>query len=60
MQRKDCVKEKIVSTRRLRPYPDSCCESPYPMRHLSIARHKGMRPGGYGILLAKNLVDEFL
>jgi len=29
-----------------------------PMRHLKHREAQGMRPGGYGILLAKNLVDE--
>jgi anti-sigma regulatory factor (Ser/Thr protein kinase)/ActR/RegA family two-component response regulator len=29
-----------------------------PMRHLKHREALGMRPGGYGILLAKNLVDE--
>ena len=29
-----------------------------PMRHLKHREAQGMRPGGYGILLAKKLVDE--
>jgi len=29
-----------------------------PMRHLKHRTEQGIRPGGYGILLAKNLVDE--
>jgi DNA-binding NarL/FixJ family response regulator len=29
-----------------------------PMRHLKHREAQGIRPGGYGILLAKNLVDE--
>ena len=29
-----------------------------PMRHLKHREAQGMRPGGYGILVAKNLVDE--
>jgi anti-sigma regulatory factor (Ser/Thr protein kinase)/AmiR/NasT family two-component response regulator len=29
-----------------------------PLRHLKHREAKGIRPGGYGILLAKNLVDE--
>lgn len=29
-----------------------------PMRHLKHREEHGMRPGGYGVLLAKNLVDE--
>jgi anti-sigma regulatory factor (Ser/Thr protein kinase)/CheY-like chemotaxis protein len=29
-----------------------------PMRHLKHRSEQGIRPGGYGILLAKNLVDE--
>lgn len=29
-----------------------------PLRHLKHRESRGLRPGGYGILLAKNLVDE--
>jgi anti-sigma regulatory factor (Ser/Thr protein kinase) len=29
-----------------------------PLRHLAHREAQGLRPGGYGILLAKNLVDE--
>jgi anti-sigma regulatory factor (Ser/Thr protein kinase)/ActR/RegA family two-component response regulator len=29
-----------------------------PMRHLKHRTEQGIRPGGYGILLARNLVDE--
>ncbi|HXQ35525.1 MAG TPA: hypothetical protein VN843_16020, partial [Anaerolineales bacterium] len=29
-----------------------------PTRHMKHREAQGMRPGGYGILLAKNLVDE--
>jgi anti-sigma regulatory factor (Ser/Thr protein kinase) len=29
-----------------------------PLRHLKHREAQGIRPGGYGILLAKNLVDE--
>ena len=29
-----------------------------PLRHLKHRQARGIRPGGYGILLAKNLVDE--
>jgi anti-sigma regulatory factor (Ser/Thr protein kinase)/CheY-like chemotaxis protein len=29
-----------------------------PLRHLKHRESQGIRPGGYGILLAKNLVDE--
>jgi anti-sigma regulatory factor (Ser/Thr protein kinase)/CheY-like chemotaxis protein len=29
-----------------------------PMRHLKHREAQGIRPGGYGILIAKNLVDE--
>jgi DNA-binding NarL/FixJ family response regulator len=29
-----------------------------PMRHLQHRKAQGIRPGGYGILLARNLVDE--
>ena len=30
-----------------------------PLRHLKHREAQGIRPGGYGILVAKNLVDEF-
>ena len=29
-----------------------------PLRHVKHREAQGMRPGGYGVLLAKNLVDE--
>jgi anti-sigma regulatory factor (Ser/Thr protein kinase) len=29
-----------------------------PLRHLKHREAQGIRPGGFGILLAKNLVDE--
>lgn len=31
-----------------------------PFRHMTIREAEGMRPGGYGVLLAKRLVDELL
>lgn len=31
-----------------------------PFRHMTIREAEGMRPGGYGVLLAKNLVDDLL
>ena len=31
-----------------------------PLRHAVVREQQGMRPGGYGVLLAKNLVDELL
>jgi len=31
-----------------------------PARHLEIRAEKGVRPGGFGILLTRNLVDELL
>jgi DNA-binding NarL/FixJ family response regulator len=39
---------------------DTAVNSPQddPLRHLKHREAQGMRPGGYGILLAKNLVDE--
>jgi anti-sigma regulatory factor (Ser/Thr protein kinase) len=31
-----------------------------PIRHLSYREAQGIRPGGFGVLLAKNLVDELI
>jgi anti-sigma regulatory factor (Ser/Thr protein kinase) len=31
-----------------------------PFRHMTIREAEGMRPGGYGVMLAKHLVDELL
>ena len=31
-----------------------------PVRHLEIRAEKGVRPGGFGILLTRNLVDELV
>lgn len=31
-----------------------------PLRHAVVREQQGMRPGGYGVLLAKNLVDELM
>ncbi len=31
-----------------------------PTRHISARDEKGMRPGGFGVLLAKNLVDDLI
>ncbi len=31
-----------------------------PTRHINTRDEKGMRPGGYGVLLAKNLVDDLI
>lgn len=31
-----------------------------PMRHLEVREKSGMRPGGYGILLATGIVDELI
>ncbi len=31
-----------------------------PTAHISIRNEQGMRPGGYGVLLAKNLVDDLV
>ncbi len=35
--------------------PDDC-----PTRHVEIRAEQGQRPGGFGILMARNLVDELL
>jgi anti-sigma regulatory factor (Ser/Thr protein kinase) len=31
-----------------------------PLRHLEIRKEEGLRPGGFGILLAKHVVDEVI
>jgi anti-sigma regulatory factor (Ser/Thr protein kinase) len=31
-----------------------------PTRHIAARDEKGMRPGGFGVLLAKNLVDDLI
>ncbi|MGA7292267.1 MAG: ATP-binding protein [Terriglobales bacterium] len=31
-----------------------------PMRHVALREEQGMRPGGYGVLLAQKLVDELI
>lgn len=31
-----------------------------PLRHAMLRERQGMRPGGYGLLMARNLVDELL
>lgn len=31
-----------------------------PLSHMSVRKEKGMRPGGFGILLAQNIVDELI
>jgi anti-sigma regulatory factor (Ser/Thr protein kinase)/CheY-like chemotaxis protein len=40
--------------------PDTAMNNPPddPIRHMKHRQAQGIRPGGYGILLAKNLVDE--
>ena len=44
----------------LRENLDSAANNPPddPLRHLKHREAQGIRPGGYGILMAKNLVDE--
>jgi len=31
-----------------------------PMRHVALREEQGMRPGGFGVLLAQQLVDELI
>ena len=31
-----------------------------PLRHVTLRDAKGLRPGGYGVLLARKLVDELI
>ncbi len=44
----------------LKGNPDTAANNPEddPVRHLKHRNEQGIRPGGYGILMAKNLVDE--
>ena len=41
-------------TRRFRTRTDS------PIRHVEVRAEEGRRPGGFGILMTRNLVDELL
>jgi len=42
--------------------PHSAIASPEedPLRHAALREEQGMRPGGYGILLAKQMVDQLI
>ncbi|MGH9825074.1 MAG: hypothetical protein ACREDR_17735, partial [Blastocatellia bacterium] len=31
-----------------------------PLRHMNVRHEMGMRPGGYGILLASQVIDELV
>ena len=31
-----------------------------PIRHIALREARGMRPGGFGVLLAKQLVDQLI
>ncbi len=31
-----------------------------PTMHMAVREEKGMRPGGFGILIAKNVIDELI
>jgi anti-sigma regulatory factor (Ser/Thr protein kinase) len=31
-----------------------------PLRHLEVRKKEGLRPGGFGILLAKHVIDELI
>jgi len=31
-----------------------------PIRHMSVREQMGLRPGGYGILLASQVIDELI
>jgi DNA-binding NarL/FixJ family response regulator len=42
------------------PHAATANPSHDPTRHAGIREAQGMRPGGYGILLAKHLVDELI
>jgi hypothetical protein len=37
-----------------------CNPDDSPTRHVEIRAEKGQRPGGFGILMARNFVDELL
>ena len=40
--------------------PPSPTRPDEPARHLEIRAEQGVRPGGFGILLTRNLVDELI
>jgi anti-sigma regulatory factor (Ser/Thr protein kinase) len=31
-----------------------------PIRHTAVREQQGLRPGGFGILIAKNIIDELI
>jgi anti-sigma regulatory factor (Ser/Thr protein kinase) len=31
-----------------------------PVQHIGVREEKGLRPGGYGVLMARKLVDEVI
>jgi CheY-like chemotaxis protein len=49
----DWIRHEIEHAAIANPYDD-------PTRHVAYRDAKGMRPGGYGILLAQKLVDELI
>jgi DNA-binding NarL/FixJ family response regulator/anti-sigma regulatory factor (Ser/Thr protein kinase) len=42
------------------PHAAICNPEDDPIRHVTLRETKGMRPGGFGVLLAKQLVDELI
>ena len=46
----------------LRSLPHAAISNPEdsPIKHVEVRVEKGQRPGGFGILMTRNLVDELL
>jgi DNA-binding NarL/FixJ family response regulator len=44
----------------LLPHAAICNPEDSPIRHVEIRAEEGLRPGGFGILMTRNLVDELL
>lgn len=51
---------KGFSLEELRHAAAACCSPEDLFRHAAVRDERGMRPGGFGILLAKKLVDELI
>ena len=44
------------------PLPNAAVNNPgdSPIRHVELRTERGQRPGGFGLLIARNLVDEMV
>ena len=47
---------------RLEEIPHAAVANPAddPIRHVAVREQKGMRPGGFGVLIAQQLVDQII